>query len=64
LRITCQWVKRIEACAVGDLAAVGILLKQVSAFGKLTRSGWGTISDIKIDDRTRKMVLSHVAFGV
>ena len=38
------WVERIEAYAVGDLAAVGILLKQVSAFGKLTRNGWGTQS--------------------
>jgi len=49
LRITCQWVESVEAYAVGDLAAVGVLLKQVSAIGKLTRNGWGTISDMKIE---------------
>jgi len=31
---------------LGDLAAVGILLKQVSALGKLTRNGWGTIHGV------------------
>jgi CRISPR type IV-associated protein Csf3 len=49
LRISCQWVERVEAYAVGELAAVGLLLNQVSALGRITRNGWGTISDMKIE---------------
>ncbi len=48
LRIACQWVDKVEAYGVGDIAAVGLLLKQVSALGRLTRNGWGTISDMQI----------------
>ena len=49
LRITCQWVERVEAFGVGDLAAVRLLLTQVPALGRLTRNGWGTISETKIE---------------
>jgi CRISPR type IV-associated protein Csf3 len=48
LRITCQWVDYVEAYGVGDIAAVGLLLKRVSALGKLTRNGWGTAYDMQI----------------
>jgi CRISPR type IV-associated protein Csf3 len=48
LRITCQLVEKVEAYGVGDIAAVGALLEQVSALGKLTRNGWGTIADMQI----------------
>jgi CRISPR type IV-associated protein Csf3 len=48
LRIACQWVDNVEAYGVGDITAVGLLLNQVSALGKLTRNGWGTISDVRI----------------
>jgi CRISPR type IV-associated protein Csf3 len=41
LRIACQWVESVEAYAVGDIVAVGLLLNQVSALGKLTRNGLG-----------------------
>ena len=33
---------------MGDIAAVGLLLVRVSALGKLTRNGSGTISDMRI----------------
>lgn len=49
LRITCQWVERVEAFGVGDLAAVRLLLAQVSALGRITRNGWGAISKMKIE---------------
>jgi CRISPR type IV-associated protein Csf3 len=49
LRITCQWVERVEAFGVGDLAAVRLLLTQVPALGRLTRNGWGTILDTEIE---------------
>jgi CRISPR type IV-associated protein Csf3 len=48
LRFTCQWTDNVEAYGVGDIAAVGLLLEKISALGKLTRNGWGTISDLQI----------------
>jgi len=48
LRISCQWTEKVEAYGVGDISAVRLLLNQVSALGKLTRNGWGTISDMRI----------------
>lgn len=47
-RITCQWVDHVSAYGVGDLDAVRKLLNQVAALGKITRNGWGTISDMQI----------------
>ena len=48
LRIACQWVDNVCAYGVGDLPAVSQLLKQVTALGKITRNGWGTISEMQI----------------
>jgi CRISPR type IV-associated protein Csf3 len=49
LRIGCQWVEKVEAYGVGDINAVSVLLALVSALGKVTRNGWGTISDVQIE---------------
>lgn len=56
LRIACQWTDNVEAYGVGDIASVGLLLRQVSSLGKLTRNGWGTISDMRItpDEEARQ----------
>jgi CRISPR type IV-associated protein Csf3 len=49
LRITCQWVEKVEAYGVGEIEPVRLLLKQVPGIGKLTRNGWGTITDTQIE---------------
>jgi CRISPR type IV-associated protein Csf3 len=48
MRITCQWVEKVEAYGVGDLEAVKTLLKKVPALGRLTRNGWGEVSEMEI----------------
>jgi CRISPR type IV-associated protein Csf3 len=48
LRVTCQWVEKVEAYGVGQLDSVRLLLNHVTAIGKLTRNGWGTIADMQI----------------
>jgi CRISPR type IV-associated protein Csf3 len=55
LRITCQWVEYVEAYGVGDIGAVCVLLERISALGKLTRNGWGAISDMQIDPDDRAL---------
>jgi CRISPR type IV-associated protein Csf3 len=48
MRISCQWVEKVEAYGVGDLEAVTRLLGKVPALGRLTRNGWGAISKMAI----------------
>ena len=48
-RISCQWAVSVEAYGVGDIDEVRYLLAQVPALGKVTRNGWGAISDMKIE---------------
>jgi CRISPR type IV-associated protein Csf3 len=48
LRITCQWVEKVEAYGIGDADLVQTLLNRVLSLGRLTRNGWGTISSFQI----------------
>lgn len=52
LRITCQWVEKVEAYGIGNLDAVQTLINRIPSLGRLTRNGWGAISHVKIEPST------------
>jgi CRISPR type IV-associated protein Csf3 len=50
LRFVVQWVKSAIAYGVGEIDAVRELLSTVTSLGKLTRNGWGRISEFYVQE--------------
>lgn len=43
-----QWMEKAEAWCVGDCDRITLLLKRLTCIGKLTRNGFGLISDVTV----------------
>ena len=50
LRFAVQWVESATAYGVGEIEAVHGLLSIVTSLGKLTRNGWGRISEFCVQE--------------
>ena len=50
LRFAVQWVESATAYGVGEIEAIHGLLSIITSLGKLTRNGWGRISEFCVQE--------------